>query len=53
MKGLTGDAIEHRDLVTIGTSMALCSRHVDVLRVHNVSDHMTAHRGWAQVQQQV
>jgi len=36
-----------RDLTTIGASLNLVSRGVDVLRVHNVGDHITAYRGWA------
>lgn len=42
----TGD----RDLVTVGASMALCQRGVDVLRVHNVPAHTAAWRGWSHVQ---
>lgn len=52
MKGLAGDSVSHRDLVTIGSSLALGARQIDILRVHNVSDHVTAHRGWAHVQPQ-
>jgi dihydropteroate synthase len=36
-----------RDLTTIGASLQLCSRGVDVLRVHDVPAHVTAYRGWA------
>jgi 2-amino-4-hydroxy-6-hydroxymethyldihydropteridine diphosphokinase/dihydropteroate synthase len=50
MKDLAGDTFRHRDLVTIGGSMALGTRKVDILRVHNVFDHVTAYRGWAHVQ---
>lgn len=38
-----------RDLETIGASLALCEKGVDVLRVHNVPDHLRAYRGWAHV----
>jgi dihydropteroate synthase len=50
MKGLAGSTTRDRDLVTIGGSMALCERGVDIIRVHNVSDHVTAYRGWAHLQ---
>jgi 2-amino-4-hydroxy-6-hydroxymethyldihydropteridine diphosphokinase/dihydropteroate synthase len=36
-----------RDLATIGASMYLCAQNVDILRVHNVPDHVTAYRGWS------
>jgi len=39
-----------RDLVTIGGSLKLCERGVEILRVHNVADHLTAWRGWAQLE---
>jgi 2-amino-4-hydroxy-6-hydroxymethyldihydropteridine diphosphokinase/dihydropteroate synthase len=51
MKGLADDALPQRDLVTVGSSLALCEHSVDILRVHNVADHVTAWRGWAHVQQ--
>lgn len=38
-----------RDLETIGASLALCEKGVDVLRVHNVPDHLRAYRGWTHV----
>lgn len=47
MGSFAGGKNSERDLVTIGASMALCARGVDILRVHNVPDHATAYRGWA------
>jgi len=42
-----------RDLVTVGASIALAARGVDILRVHNVEQHAAAWRGWAHLQQDV
>ena len=39
-----------RDLVTVGASIALAARGVDILRVHNVEQHAAAWRGWAHLQ---
>ena len=50
MGDFSGADRHERDLVTIGSSMALCNRGVDILRVHNVPDHVTAYRGWAHLQ---
>jgi 2-amino-4-hydroxy-6-hydroxymethyldihydropteridine diphosphokinase/dihydropteroate synthase len=50
LRGFAADAPAERDLVTIGSSMALCARGVDILRVHNVADHALAYRGWAHLQ---
>jgi dihydropteroate synthase len=36
-----------RDLFTIGASLRLCSRSVEILRVHDVAAHAAAYRGWA------
>ncbi len=36
-----------RDLITVGASLQLCARGVDILRVHNVPAHTAAYRGWA------
>ena len=46
MHGLTGDGAA-RDLFTIGASLRLCSRSVEILRVHDVAAHAAAYRGWA------
>ena len=46
MHGLTGDGVA-RDLFTIGASLRLCSRSVEILRVHDVAAHAAAYRGWA------
>ena len=50
MGGFSGADRHERDLVTIGSSLALCERGVDILRVHNVADHVTAYRGWVHTQ---
>jgi dihydropteroate synthase len=39
-----------RDLVTVGASIALAARGVDILRVHDVGQHSAAWRGWAHLQ---
>jgi 2-amino-4-hydroxy-6-hydroxymethyldihydropteridine diphosphokinase/dihydropteroate synthase len=36
-----------RDLFTIGVSLSLCARSVEILRVHDVAAHVAAYRGWA------
>ena len=39
---------EHdKDLATIGASLKLCEQGVDIIRVHNVPDHLSAYRGWS------
>ena len=38
-----------RDLFTVGASLQLCARGVDILRVHNVAAHAAAYRGWSHV----
>ncbi len=35
-----------RDLFTLGASLRLCSRSVEILRVHDVAAHAAAYRGW-------
>jgi 2-amino-4-hydroxy-6-hydroxymethyldihydropteridine diphosphokinase/dihydropteroate synthase len=50
---MTAFAAEHnadKDLATVGASLALCGRGVEILRVHNVAAHATAYRGWAHLQ---
>ena len=39
-----------RDLFTIGASLELCHAGVDILRVHDVTAHAAAYRGWAHVE---
>jgi len=47
MKQFTKDNIHERDQVTIGASMQLCHQHTDIIRVHNIKDHLAAYRGWS------
>ena len=47
MKTFTTDDIHERDQATIGASMQLCQHGVDIIRVHNIGDHMSAYRGWS------
>lgn len=47
MHHVTPASRPERDLFTIGVSLRLCARGVDVLRVHDVAAHATAYRGWA------
>ncbi len=44
---LTGANAADRDLATVGTSLALCTQGIDILRVHNVPLHTEAFRGWS------
>jgi 2-amino-4-hydroxy-6-hydroxymethyldihydropteridine diphosphokinase / dihydropteroate synthase len=36
-----------RDLFTVGVSLQLCARNVEIIRVHDVSAHVAAYRGWS------
>ena len=47
MKSFAGSDIHERDMVTIGSSMQLCQQGVDIIRVHNIVDHISAYRGWS------
>ena len=47
MKTFTTDEVQQRDQATIGASMQLCQQGVDIIRVHNIADHITAYRGWS------
>ena len=38
---------QDKDLATIGASLRLCEQGVDIIRVHNVPDHLSAYRGWS------
>jgi len=49
MHHVTAASRAERDLFTIGVSLQLCARGVDVLRVHDVAAHTAAYRGWAHV----
>ena len=46
MKGFTS-GVRDQDLATIGASLRLCEGAIDILRVHNVPDHISAYRGWS------
>jgi 2-amino-4-hydroxy-6-hydroxymethyldihydropteridine diphosphokinase/dihydropteroate synthase len=46
MHELAADSAE-RDLFTIGVSLDLCARSVEILRVHDVAAHAAAYRGWS------
>ncbi len=40
------DSYKQRDLETIGVSLKLLSKGVDILRVHNTQDHLKVLKGW-------
>lgn len=46
MKGFTAGTHD-QELATIGASLELCQKGVDILRVHNIPDHISAYRGWS------
>jgi 2-amino-4-hydroxy-6-hydroxymethyldihydropteridine diphosphokinase/dihydropteroate synthase len=50
MKSFSSLAIEDKDLATVGASLSLCARGVDILRVHNVPLHAAAYRGWSHLE---
>lgn len=37
----------NRDLETLGLSLKLCEKGVDIIRIHNVEAHVRAYRGWS------
>lgn len=47
MKQFASDEIHERDMVTVGSAMQLCQQGVDIIRVHNIPDHLAAYRGWS------
>ena len=47
MKQFSGSEVHERDMVTVGSAMQLCQQGVDIIRVHNIPDHIAAYRGWA------
>ena len=47
MKTFSQPDTTDRDLVTIGASLHLCQQGVDIIRVHNLSAHLAAYRGWS------
>ena len=50
MNGFSGMANSGRDPETLGISLAICDRGVDIIRVHDPVNHIRAYRAWAQVQ---
>jgi len=46
---VTDAAVVHRDVATLGASLALVAQGVDILRVHDVPLHAEAYRGWSHV----
>ncbi|MGD8325174.1 MAG: dihydropteroate synthase, partial [Gammaproteobacteria bacterium] len=50
MHGFAESAERSRDLATVGASLSLAARGVDILRVHDVSAHAAAWIGWAHTQ---
>lgn len=47
MKNFSGENSKDRDVETLGLSMSLIQKKVDILRVHNPGLHIRAHRGWS------
>ncbi len=47
MKQFASTDIAERDMVTVGSAMQLCQQGVDIIRVHNIPDHIAAYRGWS------
>lgn len=46
LAGLAGQDMAARDFNTLGISLRLAGRGVEILRVHNVPAHTAAYRGW-------
>ena len=49
MKSFSGKEAIERDMESVGMSLVLSQKAVDIIRVHNPSVHMKAHRGWSHV----
>lgn len=53
-KSFMNDFVTHppgeRDVETIGASLMLCQKRVDVLRVHDVPRHVRAYQAWAHLE---
>ena len=47
MRQFAGGDTRERDMVTIGAALHLCQQGVDIIRVHNIPDHLAAYRGWS------
>ena len=47
LESVTAEAASERDVETVAVSLSLAAMGVDLLRVHNVGDHVRAYRAWA------
>lgn len=52
MKPFSKSIASQRDYESIGLSLGLIQKGVDILRVHNPDGHIRAHRGWSHAQSQ-
>jgi len=50
MKHFSCRTNEDKDLATLGASLSLCAKGVDILRVHDVPLHAAAYRGWSHLE---
>ncbi|MGI9334139.1 MAG: dihydropteroate synthase [Gammaproteobacteria bacterium] len=50
MRAFADTPTAERDLETIGASLKLCEKGVDVLRVHNVEAHVRAYTAWSHLE---
>lgn len=50
MAAFSGTKPSSRDLETIGASLKLCEKRVDILRVHDVAGHVRAYSAWAHLE---
>lgn len=46
LQKFSGPNNSSKDLSTVGASLNLCAQGVDIIRVHNISAHLQAYRGW-------
>ncbi len=50
MKAFSETPASERDLETVGASLKLCDKGVDIIRVHNVPAHVRAYTAWAHLE---
>ena len=50
MRGFSDTPPSQRDIDTIGASLKLCEKGVDILRVHDVPGHIKAYRAWSHLE---